>query len=492
MRQTEVQRPWPPEKPGLIRMPLSLGIGTGLILLAFLAPGISNIDGLSMLAVTESLVINHNSTVPADIGMLSRDGHTYSKLYPLLSIVALPFVAVGVTLSRLLGLPSHDMAAICALALPALLTAGTTSLVALLALRLGSTTRGAWLAGLSFAMGTIALAYARTFFAEPLLAFLTIGSLYLVLGGRGWEIIGAGLFVCLAMLAKPAGVIVGPILSAYLLAKRRPLRIAAVPIFATGIGLILFGVYNYVRFGNALSFGQPWSFRVGAIPAGVLGLLISPGRGLLWYCPPVVLSVVGLRSAIRSKPLEALTPVALFLGFLVLHSFWTVWTGGWSWGPRFLLPALPGLLALTGMLEKKLRKSLLILSAVGFLVNAPTLISFYERYYAEANEQGMSQQALLWSPKYAPLVRVWGASYHQLKDASESDVRELSRRTRAPDGTVASSRALRVVAVWWWILPVAGIPRWIGVVVALLLVGTGLWAMFKGMYSYPEETAPPI
>jgi len=475
------------EKPGPLRMPLALGIGTGLIYLAFLAPGISNIDGLSMLTVAESLVVNHNLTVPADIGMLGRDGNSYSKLYPLLSLLAVPFVAAGVALSHLLGLPSHDLAAIFALVLPALLTAGTTSLVALLALRLGSTTEGAWLAALSFALGTIALVYARTFFAEPLLAFLTAGSLYLVLGGTVREVIGAGVFVGLAVLAKPAGVIVGPILSAYLLAKRRPLRIAAVPVFATGIALMLFAGYNYMRFGNPLSFGQPWSFRVAAIPEGVLGLLLSPGRGLLWYCPAVILFIVGLRAAVRSKPLEALMPVILFIGYLMLHSYWTTWTGGWSWGPRFLLPALPGLSALTGMLDKNWRKGLLILTVIGFFVNAPTLISFYERYYAEANEQGISQQALLWSPKYAPLMQAWGTAYRQLKDAVESDVRELSHRTHTPGGTVANSRALRVVAVWWWVLPVAGIPRWIGIAVALLLLATGLWVMSKGAASCREE-----
>ena len=487
MRSNKVYRAGFPERPGPLKMPLALGIGTALIYLAFLAPGISNFDGLSMLTVAESLVINHNLTVPADIGVLGRDGNSYSKLYPLLSMLAVPFVAVGVALSHLLGLPSHDLSAIFALVLPALLTAGTTSLVALLALRLGSTTEGAWLAALSFALGTIALVYARTFFAEPLLAFLTAGSLYLVLGGTVREVIGAGVFVGLAVLAKPAGVIVGPILSSYLLAKRRPLRIVAVPVFATSVGLILFAAYNFIRFGSPLSFGQPWLFKIAAIPEGVLGLLLSPGRGLLWYCPAMILSIVGLCAAVRSKPLEALMSLTLFLGYLLLYSFWTIWPGGWSWGPRFLLPALPGLSALTGMLEKKWRKGLLILTVIGFFVNAPTLISFYERYYAEANEQGISQQALLWSPKYAPLIQAWGTAYRQLKDAVESDVRELSHRTHAPDGTVANSRALRVVAVWWWVLPVAGIPRWIGIAVALLLLATGLWMVSKAVAACREE-----
>src|SRR5437870_13472471 len=120
-------------------MPLALGIGTGLIYLAFLAPGISNVDGLSMLTVAESLVINHNLTVPADIGMLGRDGNSYSKLYALLSLLAVPCVAAGVALSLFLALPSPELAASLALCLPALPTSRMTSSVAARPPRLGIT-----------------------------------------------------------------------------------------------------------------------------------------------------------------------------------------------------------------------------------------------------------------------------------------------------------------------------------------------------------------
>lgn len=473
-----------------LRMSLALGMGVGIIYLAFLPPNIYAVDGNGMLAVAESLVTKHNFSVPPSLGNLGRDGYYYSKWYPLLPILAVPFVAIGLALGHLLGLPEHYVAAVCALILPILLTAGTTSFVALLALRLGSGRRGAYLAALSFAFGTIALVYVRSFYAEPLLAFLIIASLYFVLGKTKWEIISASVFAGLAVVAKPPGIIVGPILSAYLLIKRRRLAIACFPLVGTSIFAILYGVYNYAQFGNPLSFGQgSWVYdaasKVITTPArpsglrleeGILGLLLSPGRGLLWYCPPVILAIIGLRKAIRAKALEALTIVTLFLGYLLIHSGADWWGGGWAWGPRYLLPVLPGLLALTGLLGKQWRKVLLTLTVIGFLVNAPTLVSFFERYFVEANEQGVSTEELLWSPSHSPLVHGWGVAYRQLSDALGSDVKDLIRQAGISE---ERGQMLRVVAVWWWMLPAAGISRWFGAALAFLLVGIGVWIILK-------------
>ena len=51
--------------------------------------------------------------------------------------------------------------------------------------------------------------------------------------------------------------------------------------------------------------------------------------------------------------------------------------GGWSWGPRHLLPILPGLVALTGVLSNGWRKVLVLSAILGFLLTAPNLVSFY-------------------------------------------------------------------------------------------------------------------
>jgi len=463
------------------RIALSLGIGVALVYLALLPPQVNSPDAEAMVKVAESLVIDGSLTVPEELGLLAPDGRYYSKWYPLLSFLAVPFVALGLAVAGIAGLPGHYVAVACALALTALVIGATTSLVALLVLRLGGTRKGACLAALGFAFGTFTVAYARTFFAEPLLALLTIGSLYLALGDKKKEVIGTGLVTALAVLAKPTGVIVGPILSAYLLLKKRPLKHVVVPTLGTLVGIGLYGVYNYIRFKNPTVTGQPANFRISAIPTGILGLLVSPGRGLVWYCPPVILSVIGLRGAWRSKKLESLAIIAVFLGYLLIHSYRVRWFGGWSWGPRYIFPALPLLIVLAGMVERRWRKLLVTLCIVGFIVNSPTIVAFYQRYYAESHERGIPEKALHWAPSRSPLLHVWGASSRQVRDALDSDVRDLIREAGKPGKTMTGRPTLRVVALWWWMLPAAGIPRWIGASFAFFVLAIGVWTIRRAM-----------
>jgi hypothetical protein len=457
----------------------SLALGTALIYLAFLPPGIYSIDGNSMLAVAESIVTRHNLTVPVGLGIPGRGGQIFSSWYPLQSFLALPFVFVATLASYFLHLPLHFLAAALVGVLPAVFTAATVALVALISLQLGSTLSGACRAALCFAGGTIALVYARTFYADPLLSLLVAAALYSVLVRSRRAVALSALFAALAVLAKPTGILLAPALSAYLLFKKSPPRLALAPVIGGAFGLLLYFLYNLLRFGNPLMFGQAWIFSLSAVPYGVAGLLFSPGRGLLWYPPAVLLAILGFRAAWKTRPFEALLIVSPFAGFLLLHSLYINWDGGWSWGPRYLLPALPGLLALTGLLDGKATKALLLLSFLGFLVNAPTLVSYYERYYAELNDQGLAQHDLVWSPTHAPLLHGWGAASRQVADARRQDVRELFMRRAAPSQTVASSRALRVIALWWWVLPILYIPRFVGIVCSLGVVISGSWYLLQ-------------
>jgi hypothetical protein len=304
-------------------------------------------------------------------------------------------------------------------------------------------------------------------------------------------VVCAAICSTLAVLAKPTGILVGPLITLYLLATSRSWRLSVIPGLGSFAGLAIYCVYNYERFGHPLTFGQPWSFAISAIPEGLAGLLLSPGRGLLWYCPPLVLSVAAFRKARQLNSYTALLIVGVFAGFLSLHSLWSYWSGGWSWGPRFLLPAIPGLAALLGFLEANWRRAVIGLTAIGFLINAPTLVTYYERYYAEMNERQIPEHEMLWSFSRAPFLHVWPAAIRQIEDARHSDVRGLfSERGEAPASTVAASRALRIVAVWWWVLPVVHVPRVMGAAVSVLLCGCGcilLLRQFRLLLAGPPE-----
>ncbi len=363
------------------------------------------------------------------------------------------------------------------LLLAALVTALTACATTLLALRLGAPMRGAIIAGLGLLFGTVAFVYGRELFAEPLLSLLTVTAIYFALdeerrGHPALEFLCAGL----AVLAKPTGIILGPCLSLYALVKRRPFFPKVCwPTLGTFCGLALYGVYNYWRFGSPFDFGQAGAFSLGGVPIAVAGLLVSPGRGLLWYCPAVVAVVLLPRPLFRRIDVALIAMVAA--AYLLIYSTWSDWPGGWCWGPRFLVPALPGLMATTGVLSGRRLKALVLLIVIGFIVNSPNLACYYERYYQEANAAGISDYSRVWTVRDAPIVRIWPTLIEELAVAKHtgSDVRQLVRMADPNTGhDLAHAPTLRIVPIWWWMLPVVGIARALGaLVMALMLVAAG-------------------
>ena len=448
-----------------------LALGAFMVYMAFLPPANYSIDGNSMLAVARSIAHRFETSVEPGLGIVGAGGRTYSSWYPLQSVLAAPLVAMGTAVAAALRLPAHFVETMFALLLPALCTALTLPLVARLGLLLGGTPQGAWTAAVTYGFGTIALVYARTFFAEPLLALLVTAAACLVMQqrARGWT----ACLCALSVLAKPTGILVGPILSAYLLARTRRVGEAAPPVLGSAIGLAIYGAYNYARFGDPLAFGQIWAFSLGNLPTGALGLLFSPGFGLLWFCPWMAVAIVGARRAARQRPLETAAVLGLLLAFIGLYACWRIWAGGWSWGPRLLLPAMPGAMALTATVAGRWRALLVGSGAALLLLALPTMGMFYERVFVEANARGVRREQIAWNPVESPLIRLWPAARRQLDAALAVDVPTLIADEGAAK-TPLTSRAMRIVTVWWWFLPIGGVPRAAGAVVAAVLAGSGI------------------
>jgi hypothetical protein len=144
--------------------------------------------------------------------------------------------------------------------------------------------------------------------------------------------------------------------------RRKQLRALAPLAFGAGLWMI----ENTVRRGSPFRTGYehdhgfrtllPYSGLTGfSYPRffGVLSLLISFGKGLLFFTPGLVL--------VFGRGLEALRPIKdvlvlwlLYLGGLVLvYGGWWAWYGGGTWGPRFLLFAsLPASLLLAAHVRR--------------------------------------------------------------------------------------------------------------------------------------------
>jgi len=122
-----------------------------------------------------------------------------------------------------------------------------------------------------------------------------------------------------------------------------PGRVAALvvvlPVLA-GAGFLLW--FEHAKSGS-WALPRPENFSPPAQwPAALAGLLVSPGVGLVWMAPLVLLAPFGIvRTRQRGERLLERVLLGVLVGTLLSAVATPAWHGGWTYGPRLLLPALP-------------------------------------------------------------------------------------------------------------------------------------------------------
>lgn len=405
---------------------------------------IQSSDGLSMFATTENIVrrgeVDSNQLLWMGVqqGSFGPDGDLYGRKGLGMVLLALPLVWLSQWWDQI-GM------ARAALLLNPLLTAWTGALIYRLGCRLGWNRAATLFTALTFGLGTLAWPYTQEFFSDPVCgwglfaAFYGIYSyrshgqkFYLLLGGLAWG---------LAYLARTINLVTLPIYVAMLLAviiehaapflpfpnaslpdsslskqKKtasiyayvsqllvgywRPIIIFAIPVFIAGI-LSLW--WNWLRYGSiwdtgylaSESFSADWLF-------GIMGLLIGPARGLPWYSPLLLLAIAGVGWFWRNEKLSLMVIASLSILYLFLYGKWYMWHGGYSWGPRFLVPILPFLALLTGPVWNRLVANRHKLAWIVVLLLA--LLSIAIQWLGMSVPFGLVQEQLAHevSPLFAP------------------------------------------------------------------------------------------
>ncbi len=227
------------------------------------------------------------------------------------------------------------------------------------------------------AFATPVWSYSGTFFKEPLAMLLMVSSLLLLTGNdpvftagtrRLRPLFPAGLLLGLAFTSHISAVLFVPFFIIYAgwppasgqaagPASKIPVFIRPAAVFTAGflVPALAFAAYNYARFGNIWDVGRAASTITMNYPRlvlpfeGVLGFLVSPGKGLLWYCPLVLAGAwcwPRLHARHRALSFILLSAMAFRLLFLACR---TDWHGGFCLGPRHLLLIIPLLLIPLGL-----------------------------------------------------------------------------------------------------------------------------------------------
>jgi hypothetical protein len=305
-----------------------------------------------------------------------------------------------------------------------LLHALTTVVLALMLLRLGHSRRTARLVGAWYGVGGLGLAYAGTMLSEPLATSLVAGSMLALAstkeaGGRAgfW----GGLLLGLATTAHITAILFAPFFLVW--AWRGGRRSAAA--FCVGMAgpLLALAAWNSFRFGSVFQTGRTvhaelgLSMGYGAFVTpwkGLAGLLISPGKGLLLYCPFVLVAILGLRQFGRTHRGLAGLVAACFLFRLLFIASRSDWHGGFCLGPRYLVMALPLLvLPLAAVVEHRRGRWLAL--AFGLCVGQQVVFglsepfTFFHAVAAHAKSSGIDpfmNDWMYWTVSRAPVLHL--------------------------------------------------------------------------------------
>ena len=324
--------------------------------------------------------------------------HWYTDKTPGFSVAAIPPYWLARTLGQL---PPHplDRSGFAfwpadywvTLATSGLATAMTGTILTALALRLGCSPRSSALLGLAYGLATPAAVYATLAYGHQLAAFGLFGSLALLLEPERWVRLRAGLAGFLAAYASVVEIQVGPVsallglslLALVLTGRRTP---GSLVMFSLGAALPTGLLLGY----NWLAFESPW--RMGyfylvmdrfkevhssANPLGlnrpdlakVCELLWGERRGILLFAPILALTPVGLLfwALDRRKALAGLI-LAICLAIFLVNLSYPEWTGGWTTGPRLLVPLLPfACLAVAPLLARGGRSALVLVAVLAGL-----------------------------------------------------------------------------------------------------------------------------
>ncbi|MCE9603823.1 MAG: glycosyltransferase family 39 protein [Planctomycetia bacterium] len=223
--------------------------------------------------------------------------------------------------------------------------------------------------------------------------------------------------------------------------------------------------YNQLRTGNPLlSPVQEPQFAVnnaldGNWPLGVVGLLLSPGKGLFVYVPLLIASVIVFRRFWRRDRALAGFLLASAVLWLLLHGKLRSWYGAWGWGPRHMIAIVP-LVCLPALVElptlwsrRRTRMVIDIALSAGFLLAcAATICDYQYRMQIAESEHRLDDATFVWGVRNQAVDMFVGAGENL----------RVMLGLRRPYPLESAREPVHVISnrlnIWWYAWSQQGIP----------------------------------
>lgn len=259
---------------------------------------------------------------------------------------------------------------------------------------------------LVFALGTTVWSTSQSLWQHPLAVFAVCGALLCVVRAEddpAWA--GrAGLPLALVLAARHADIAPVAVL-ALGIAVRWPRRLPFLILWGAPVGLLALAYQSWAfgslfghGFSGGLRFTEPWG-------RGHLGLLVSPGKGLLVFTPVVAAGMYGmLRAWRRGERWLVVTFGGAAVAHWLLMGRWAEWHGGEAWGPRMMTDALPLLLFFLPEALDRHPRLTVALCALSIAVQALGAFAYDYRWERLRQRPVSSEHPELWDVPRSPIA----------------------------------------------------------------------------------------
>jgi hypothetical protein len=422
----------------------------------------------------------------AERGVKNPEGRYYSKYGIGWALLMIPFYLFGKSVAVLFSSVNPGMIElfmVCTLG-PILMAFLLTILYRFI-VQMGLTEKNAILTVVVCSFGTMIPFYGRGPYVEVLdsiLMLLIVHQLYLfsIKKGGGGCLFRAGWMTALMVTTKTYNaVIVFPILAWMILiirSRKIPTGeyLKGIAFFIVPIAAALFAVLimnkicwgSFVRTGYENEIRQGW-LSIYRIPEGIMGLLTSPGASIVLYNPCLLFAFYSMTYVLKKKKEIAWAILFMFFSFLLFISAYANWYSG-PWGPRYLVPVVTllmlsvpfGMDTVTRLRNKLHAPVLVVLFALGFLINLPSLLVDVNKWsLLSRNTKVFSGQESIDNPKFSPVIGGWhlliSSCQSTLKGASltlaynEQDARSATIGERDGDRNRISLSAYDESDIWF-------------------------------------------